>query len=177
MNISEFRSTVFNSDLARDNLFEFSMTNVPAFIREDLDYGDDVRNVSVYTKGVTFSPNSVTNNPRLGDGYRRVKPIQDVAHESDLEITLLTDPEHIYYMLFEDWITNMMIEDDTVRYFDDVTGSCLVKQLNRHGMSVTEFKFEDIYPISISSKVYAAGSSNTPSEFTVNFSYRDLTII
>jgi hypothetical protein len=177
MNINTFRSQVFNTDLARDNLFKFTLNRVPSYIQNFSTFADSIKSVPLYAKGVTFSPNSVTNNPRQGDGYKRIKTIQDVEHQSDLEVTLLVEPEHIHYAMFDYWITNMMAAGDTVRFFEDCVGNCTVEQLNRQSETTSEFLFTDIYPISIGPKVYVSGTAGAPSEFTVNFSYRDMSII
>ena len=108
---------------------------------------------------------------------RRIKIPGDRTF-ADWSITVINDEDHSLRRAFTSWVNlisnsnyNAATKSPTsVVYYQDI----LVKQLNQNGGVTRTYKLNDAYPTDVGALDLSFDSTDTISEFTVNFQYHYL---
>jgi len=93
---------------------------------------------------------------------------------NDLTITFLNDINYVLRNLIDDWHENIINQESNVRANTSkysVGSSIIVKHLDGKGSTISKYRFNDVWPKSISAVELNADSNDQASELSVTFAY------
>jgi len=168
-NLDNFKSTVFNTGLARTNRFEVIITP-PAALQTSTETS---RLISLLAESTNFPPInvSVTSQRIFGPSYQRPKFIEFGG--DSIIINFLVDTDMRVKRFFEDWIETI-IEPETylIGYQDEYASTLTIHQLDEEENTVYTIDIFEVFPRSLNIMDLNNTNQNSFHRLAVSFAYR-----
>ena len=166
--IQDFRGKALTNSGARANLFEVEIHDVPANTLS----GTAVNEFMFTCKAAAIPAMTVgtIDVPYFG---RTIKVPGNKTFDN-WTVTIINDEDFIVRNGFEKWIAAMGTHAKNVSTLieDEIYGNATVKHYNKsNDKTIAEYKFVNIFPVSVSEITLGWDANDAIEEFTVEFAY------
>jgi len=176
--LDSFLSSVRTRGLARVNRFEVFITPPRALLRPNVQEGErssreEAELSSLLCELSNYPPINLSVKPFkiFGPSYQR--PITSEYGGDGISMTFHVDNDMLLKRFFEDWIENVVNNDDfTVNYQDDYATEIFIRQLNEEDTVTYEIKLIDAFPRSITLMELNQSAQNQTHRLNIIFAYR-----
>ena len=175
--ISEFRGKALNNAGARANLFEVVMTAPQAATELNADSGKEF-SFACKASAIPTMTVGVVEVPYFG----RVVKVPGNKTFDNWNVTIINDEEFHLRNGFEKWVAAMGTHEENVATIGNtfgatgggnLFGSATVQHYSKGGgkIAAAEYKFVNIFPVSVAEIALGWDANDAIEEFTVEFAY------
>jgi hypothetical protein len=170
-NINNFKQSAFQKDFYRANLFEVTMSVIPAPMAVVADSDFKFLCKTAQLPGETITENLV---PYMN---REIKIPGDMETPGAMELTVLNNQDMKLRIAFGAWINAMQNRNTGKSLFGNLTGALTanftITPFNRNGKKIdgAEVILQDAFPTAVGAIDLAWAAGSEPSEFPLTVAY------
>ena len=165
MSILNFKASLLGGG-ARANQFRVTL-NFPSFVN-----GTSAANKAQFLCTAASLPGQTINVAQLMYRGRQVKLAGERVFDN-WQVTILNDTDFDVHNAFENWMQNINNKQENSGMTNPLqyTVSMSVEQLDRNGVTLKMYTFQDAWPVTIAPIALSFGDNDTVESFTVDFAY------
>ena len=168
--VSQFRSKGIARGGARPNLFQTTLTNVPAGVPIPVGSSEGGWSFVCKIASIPASTVAAVEVPYFG---RQVK-VPGNRTFADWTITILNDNQYSVRNAFEEWSNLINSHDGNVgpASLGEIFQTWQVEQLDQSGNTIKTYEFQGCWPIEVGAIDLSADANDTIEEYTVTIAYQ-----